>query len=111
MEINHIYNGEIIDDNNTIKMVEFKLISTTNVKKLFIKGHFHCAWFVLKGENIEGPLSIDTELIKVGKRVIKDEEFPHLTGKEIKNLTKEGLFDSKNIPTQIKSLILTKIEN
>ena len=44
--------------------------------------------------NATSGMGIDQELIKVGKRVIKDNDFSYLNGKELTNINKENLFDS-----------------
>lgn len=84
----HIYDGNIELSNELVQLREYKIISPVNNKKIFKKSNFHCAWFIYNNDVLCGPINIDTEIVKSGKRIIKDDDFPLYNGKEITNVTK-----------------------
>ena len=61
-------------------------------------------------DKLIGPVGIDTDLIKSGKRVIRDIDFPELDGKEIINISKENITVHNNITEQISRFLLNSIE-
>lgn len=91
-----MYRAKIEQEGSDHDLLEFKVFSPSEGKKrVFKKGSFHCGWFLLEGDKLVGPILIDTELIKQGRRVIKDKDFPNLQGKELKSVCKEGLLDKQ----------------
>jgi hypothetical protein len=116
----HIYNGLIMTKNGFFPMIEFKIeqknlsdekstssTSSTNptkTKVLFKDVDFKCAWFIIASTETDnkliGPVKIDTERIKEGKRIIKDPMFEHINGLEIEGVSnkKEFLIKDDDIP-------------
>lgn len=101
-EFINIYSAEIYTPDKIFIMKEYK---TTN-GKAFTKGNFPCAWFIFNNEKLDGPLLIDTEAIKTGKRIIKDPEYSQLNGIKMTNINKSN---DKLSEEQIQYL-KTKIE-
>lgn len=106
-----IYSGKIVADSGEKILVEYKIISPVTSKYVFKKVKFHCAWFLLQcadpeskminysdisnakynldyGLSIDGPLTIDPNLIKNGQRVINDGTYPELANAEITDIVK-----------------------
>jgi hypothetical protein len=103
MKLTHIYNGNIESTPN-IKLVEFKISNSTGNNIVFNKSKYHCSWFIETDNDKELiPVLIDTESIKQGKRIIKDNDHPELNGLEIK-INKNKI--NPEITTELESYII-----
>ena len=107
MEIKNIYNGVISINTSNYKFKEFKIVSNKKIQK-FKKVNYHCAWFYYDNNcNIIGPITLDLELIKEGKRIVDDLDFPEFHKKEIKNVMKHDILLA--IPDKILNTIYDHI--
>jgi hypothetical protein len=107
MDITNIYNGSIRNDDGTlIYLKEFKVGDGKKFKIV----NFKCAWFLYTYDNLIGPIKLDLKCIQSGKRIISDDNFPQLKGKEIINANKYDLTSKEDIPGFMWSFLLSMIE-
>lgn len=83
----HIYNGLIFHKSIYIftPVLEFKIVQKEEADKVIFKDvNYKCAWFAIdineEKRQLLGPIKIDTEMIKSGKRIVRDDRFSDIDG-------------------------------
>ena len=93
-----------------LKIINHKLTSYEKVPLCVLKEIADTTGIIYQEDKLIGPISIDTDIIKTGKRIIKDNNYPELNGKEITNVSKENTMIQNDITKQMLEFLLDSIE-